>query len=86
MRHKTLTPNQKEWLGWIIKEYWDWLHIHINAPTNHQRLNWSYTTGFYDVVTGELLNFIRNRFNEDEEAKKQWKEYNNWKVKLNDKI
>ena len=86
MKNKTLTPTQREWLRWIIKEYWEWLNIHINAPVNHQKLNWSYTTGFYDGGTGALLNFIRNRFNEDEEAKRQWREYNKWKVKLNDKL
>lgn len=63
--YKILKPNQKRWLGWILEYQMDWLNIHISAPENIKRLRWSYTTGLYDGVSGPLLNFILNRFNED---------------------
>lgn len=72
MNHQTLTPKQKEWIGWIIKEQWKWLKANVNAERNHQRLNWSYETGLYDVSTKELLNYILKEFNEHETIKYQW--------------
>lgn len=76
MNHQILTLRQKKWLGWIITNQWEWLNIHINAPANHQKLNWTYTTGLYDISTKELLNFILNRFNEDEVTKAFWRVHN----------
>jgi hypothetical protein len=78
MNHQTLTLLQKKWLGWIIANQWDWLNIHINAPANHQKLNWTYTTGLYDISTKGLLNFILNRFNEDEGIKREWYLKHEW--------
>lgn len=84
--YKTLKENQKAWLGWVLEDQKEWLRIHINAPENLQRLEWSYTTGLYDAVTGPLLNFILNRFNEDEITKALWRIHNKWRIKLNDKL
>ena len=80
MKIKKLTPKQKAGLGWIINVYWEWLEIHINAPVNHFKLKDSHRTGEYDDVTKELLNFIRNRFNEDSTAVRDWQEYNMWRI------
>lgn len=81
--YKTLKPNQKRWLGWILEDQKEWLEIHIHAPYNIRRLKWSYTTGLYDAVTGPLLNFILNRFNENGVVKKEWMIHNEWRIKTN---
>lgn len=86
MNYQTLTPKQKEWLGWIITNQWIWLKGKVDAQSNHIVLNWSYVNGVYDVSTRELLNYILKEFNKDIVAKNRWKIYNKWKVKLNDKI
>ena len=78
MKHKVLQPIQKKWIGWLLGERWMWLNIHINAQANHQRLNWSYTTGLYDVRTEQLLNFLLNKFNEDDGIKREWYLKNEW--------
>ena len=81
-----LRPNQKRWLGWILEEEMDWLNIHINAPENIKRLDWSYTTGIYDAPTKQLLNFILNRFNENIGTTKRWEIYNKWRIKTNEDL
>ena len=86
MKHEVLKPKQREWLEWLLGDGKDWLAFHINAPENIQRIRWTCINGIYDVRTRQLLNFLLNRFNENEWAKKQWMIYNKWKVKLNDNI
>jgi hypothetical protein len=87
MNYQTLTPKQKEWLGWVLDNRRDTLlQGKVDAKRNIISLNWSYVNGVYDVYTKALLNYILKEFNEDDEAKKQWKIHNDWKVKLDDKI
>jgi hypothetical protein len=84
--YKKLRPNQKRWLEWLLGDGWGWTTIHINAPNNHERLKWAYHTGIYDEGTKPLLNFLLNRFNENEVAKKDWIIYNKWKIKTNEDL
>jgi hypothetical protein len=78
MKHKVLQPIQKEWLGWIIKDHWDWLKGKIDAELNHQRLNWTYETGLYDAITKQLLNYILTEFHKDLSFKYEWHLKREW--------
>ena len=80
MKHEILKPKQRDWLEWLLGDGRDWTTIHINAPENHQRIIWSYVNGIYDVGTKQLLNFLLIRFNENEEAKKDWRNFQKYKT------
>lgn len=75
MKNQTLTPIQREWIGWILDNKDTFLKGKVDAKSNHIALNWSYVNGNYDVSTKVLLNYILKEFNKDEEAKRQWKMY-----------
>ena len=73
MKHNVLKPIQKEWLGWLIKEEWDWMiQTKVRADNHHQTLDWTYTTGLYDVSTKGLLTYILEEFNDDTQIKHRW--------------
>lgn len=86
MNYQTLTPKQKEWIGWVLDCKGTILKGKVDAQSNIITLNWSYVNGVYDERTREILNYILKEFNGDIIAKNRWKIYNKWKVKLNDKI
>ena len=81
MKHQKITPLQREWLEWLLTSGWDWLNYRINATSNHQRINWTYVNGIYDVATRQLLNFLLTFFNRDKEAQRSWREFLKHKVK-----
>ena len=73
MKHDVLKPIQKEWLGWLIKDEWDWMiRTKVRAADHHQKLDWTYTTGLYDVSTKGLLIYILEEFNDDIQIKHRW--------------
>jgi hypothetical protein len=72
MKHKVLLPIQKEWIGWLLTDGRDWMDIHVESKDTVIHLNWSWVNGVYDMRTEQLLNLLLNRFNEDEEIRKQW--------------
>ena len=73
MKHDVLKPIQKEWLGWLIKDEWDWMiRTKVRAGDHHQKLDWTYTTGLYDVSTKGLLIYILEEFNDDIQIKHRW--------------
>lgn len=73
MKHDVLKPIQKEWLGWLIKDEWDWMiRTKVRAADHHQKLDWTYTTGLYDVSTKGLLIYILEEFNDDTQIKHRW--------------
>lgn len=84
--YKRLNESQKAWLGWMLGGRRVFLKGKVDAEPNLQRLEWSYTTGWYDIRTQQLLNYLLGEFNKDIVAKNRWKIHNKWRVKLNDKI
>ena len=39
MKHEVLKPIQKEWLGWLIKDEWDWMiRTKVQADNHRQQL------------------------------------------------
>ena len=73
MKHEVLKPIQKEWLGWLIKDEWDWMiRTKVQADNHRQQLAWTYTSGVYDASTKGLLTYILEEFNEDEQVKHRW--------------
>jgi hypothetical protein len=79
MKHEVIKPIQKEWLGWLIKEEWDWMiRTKVKADTHHQKLDWTYTTGLYDASTKWLLTHILEEFNADTQIKHRWHSKKEW--------
>ena len=73
MKYNVLQPIQKEWLGWLIKEEWDWMiRTKVRADNHHQTLDWTYTNSLYDASTKGLLTYILKEFNEDIQVKHRW--------------
>ena len=73
MKHEVLKPIQKEWLGWLIKDEWDWMiRTKVRADNHLSKLDWTYTTGLYDTSTKGLLTYILEEFNEDSQVKHRW--------------
>lgn len=73
MKHEVLKPIQKEWLGWLIKDEWDWMiRTKVRADNHRQQLAWTYTSGVYDASTKGLLTYILEEFNEDSQVKHRW--------------
>jgi hypothetical protein len=73
MKHEVLKPIQKEWLGWLIKDEWDWMiRTKVQASNHRQQLAWTYTSGVYDASTKGLLTYILEEFNEDSQVKHRW--------------
>jgi len=81
MKHEILKPIQKQWLEWLLGDGYEWMGKYINAPGNHQRINWTYVNGIYDVATKQLLNFLLGFFKRDIEAQKMWREFQTYKTK-----
>ena len=73
MKHEVLKPIQKEWLGWLISYEWDWMiRTKVRADNHLSKLDWTYTTGLYDISTKGLLTRILEEFNEDVQIKHRW--------------
>lgn len=82
MKHEVLKPIQKEWLGWLLQERRRWLRGKVDSVRDHQRLDWSHSSGLYDVATKQLLNVILKEFNEDKEISNEWNKIR--KIEMND--
>jgi len=80
MKHEILKPKQRDWLEWLLGDGRYWMAIHINAPENIERIRWTCINGIYEVGTKQLLNFLLIRFNENEEAKKDWRNFQKYKT------
>ena len=74
---KNVTTLQREWIKWLLSSMGgrEWLNIHIASPMNLQRLHRVTITKEYGGTEESLLNFIRNRFNEDDFIKGKWMSY-----------
>jgi hypothetical protein len=71
MNHKVLTPIQRSWLKWLLREKFEW-EARWNKGGDRKVLEWVSVNGVYDIVAGGILNGILKAFNEDEEAKRRW--------------
>lgn len=80
MKHEILKPKQRDWLEWLLGDGKDWMTIHIIALPNVERIRWTCINGIYDVATKQLLNFLLIRFNENEQAKKDWRNFQKYKT------
>lgn len=74
---KNVTTLQREWIKWMLNPDGgrEWLDIHISSPMNLQRLHRVTITKEYGPVEESVLNFLRNRFNEDDFIKGKWMSY-----------
>ncbi len=74
---KNVTTLQREWIKWMLNPDGgrEWLDIHIWSPMNLQRLHRVTITKEYGPVEESVLNFLRNRFNEDDFIKGKWMSY-----------
>jgi len=74
---KSVTTLQREWIKWLLSSMGgrEWLNIHIASPMNLQRLHRVTITKQYGGTEEALLNFLRKKFNEDDDIKGLWMNY-----------